>query len=116
MAAKGRRSHADIAAMKGALSDTPDKLLWNIKQAAAVLGLSVPFIRLETARERLPALKAGCRLMYKRETIRAYIDALPRASFAPAPSQQHLPKGFNPPPPRKAAAVSRWAQPLKGGP
>jgi hypothetical protein len=59
MAAKGRRSHADIAAMKSALSDTPEKLLWNIKQAAAVLGLSVPFVRLETARDRLPARKAA---------------------------------------------------------
>lgn len=110
MAAKGRRSHADIAAMKGALSDTPDKLLWNIKQAAAVLGLSVPFVRLETARDRLPALKAGCRLMYRREALQAYIDTLPRAEITPAPSRRHLPKGLPPPPPRKAAAAARRAQ------
>jgi hypothetical protein len=94
MAVKGRRSKSDIAVMKKAISDTPDKLLWNINQTAAVLGLSVPFIRLETARKRLPALKAGKRLMYRRETLQAYIDALPRAEIAIPPAHQHLPTGF----------------------
>jgi hypothetical protein len=54
--------------------------------------------------------------MYSRETIRAYIAALPRAEFAPPPSQRHLPKGLNPPPPSKAAAAARRTQTLKADP